>query len=59
MFIGVLRIDVTEGPSKQLAWRSLITDILTNKREKFAKLLDKTLKKAFKSFPRVKSPKVG
>jgi len=53
--IGVLRIDVTEGPSKQLAWRSLITDIVASKREKFGRLLDKTLKKAFKPFPRVKS----
>ena len=57
--IGVLRIDAVDGPSKKLAWRSLITDIVTSKREKFGRLLDKTLKRAFKPFPRVKSPKVG
>ena len=51
--IGVLRIHAIDDPSKQ-GWRSLITDMVTNKREKFGRLLDKTLKRALKSFPRVK-----
>ena len=53
--IGVLRIDAADDPPKKQGWRSLITDIVADKREKFGKLLDKTLKRAFKPFPRIKS----
>ena len=55
---GFLRIEAIDGPSKNVAWRCQITDVVTGKREKFMKLLDKTLRKAFKEFPKVRASKV-
>jgi hypothetical protein len=48
---GTLVIDMYDGKTKQLLWRSSAEDTLSDKAEKNEKNLDKGVAKMFKSFP--------
>jgi len=48
---GTLVIDMYDGKTKQLIWRSTAEDMLSNKADKNEKNLDKGVAKMFKKFP--------
>ena len=49
--VGALRLEVIDGPSRKPAIRAMATSVIAGKREKFPKLIDKTVKKLLKQFP--------
>ncbi len=49
--VGTLIVDMFEGQSKQLLWRSVATDTLAGDPNKDAKKLENAAKKMFKDFP--------
>ena len=50
--IGALRIDLIDTRSRNLAWQALVTNATATERAKLPKLIDKTIKQAFKKFPK-------
>jgi Domain of unknown function (DUF4136) len=48
---GTLVVDLYDGKTKQLIWRSSVEDTLSDKAEKNEKDLDKGVEKMFKDFP--------
>ena len=49
--LGTLTIDLVDGKSKDLVWRAMATEILSNKPETNQKKIDKVTKKIFKKYP--------
>jgi hypothetical protein len=49
--VGTLIIDVIDGQTKNLIWRSASSDTLASKPEKNIKTLDKNVQKMFQHFP--------
>ncbi len=49
--VGTLRIDLYDGGSKQLVWRGLASDQLSDKADKNTKKLDKAVTKMFNKYP--------
>jgi hypothetical protein len=49
--VGTLIIDVIDGQTKNLIWRSAASDTLSNKPDKNIKSLDKNVQKMFQHFP--------
>lgn len=49
--LGTLIIDVVDGQSRNLIWRSAASDTLSSKPNKNIKILDKNVQKMFQHFP--------
>lgn len=49
--VGTLIVDVFNGATKELLWRGVASDTLSNKNDKNIKKLDSNLQKMFKKFP--------
>jgi len=49
--VGTLIIDVIDGQTKNLIWRSAASDTLASKPDKNIKILDKNVQKMFQHFP--------
>jgi Domain of unknown function (DUF4136) len=49
--VGTLIIDLVDGQTKNLIWRSAVSDTLSDKPEKNIKTLDKNVEKMFQHFP--------
>jgi hypothetical protein len=49
--IGTLVVDISDGKSKNLIWRGLATDTLSDQSEKNTKKIEKAVEKMFKKYP--------
>jgi hypothetical protein len=49
--VGTLAVDIYDAKTKQLVWRGTATDTLSDKPEKNADKLEKSLEKMFKAYP--------
>ena len=49
--VGTLLVEMFDGHSKNLIWRALATDTLSNNSDKNIKSLDKSVQKMFEHFP--------
>ena len=48
---GQLTIDLVQSKDKQLVWRAIVTDYLSDNPQKVTKAMQKGVKKAFKHYP--------
>ena len=56
---GQLIVDVYDAASKQLIWRGFVSDTVSDKPEKNAKLLNDAVAKLFKQFPPARDSKTS
>jgi len=49
--VGTLAVDIYDAKTKQLVWRGIATDTLSDKPEKNAEKVVKSLEKMFKNYP--------
>jgi hypothetical protein len=49
--VGTLVVDVSDGKSKNLIWRGMATDTLSDQSEKNTKKIEKAVDKMFKKYP--------